>query len=105
MQPLPLSTTADTECLRPLLADVAVDGRLHARLREQLLEGQRVEAAPCSSDLLQVASRPQGQLLRQVKLIMVLIMYDNTGVPTVLGSLLVHTAWVSKCRDVWITMA
>ena len=105
MQPLPLSTTADTECLRPLLADVAVDGRQHARLREQLLEGQRVEAAPCSSDLLQVASRPQGQLLMQVKLITVKLMYDNTGVPTVLGSLLVHAAWVSNSQHVWITMA
>ena len=71
MQPFPLSTTADTSYLRPLLADVAVDGRLSGRLHEQMLEGQGVEAAPCSSDLLQVASRPQGQLLMQVKLIMV----------------------------------
>ena len=71
MQPLPLSTTANTECLRPLLADVAVGCRLSERLVEQLLEGQGDEAAPCSSDLLQVASRPQGQLLRQVKLITV----------------------------------
>ena len=71
MQPLPLSTTAGTECLRPLLADVAVDGRLSERLVEQMLEGQGGEAAPCSSNLLQVASRPQGQLLRQVKLITV----------------------------------
>ena len=69
MQPLPLSTTADTECLRPLLADVAVDGRLSERLVEQMLEGRGGEAAPCSSNLLQVASCPQGQLLRQVKLI------------------------------------
>lgn len=100
MQPLPLSTIADKECLCPLLGDVGMDvGQLWG-LREQVLEGQRVDVAPGSSDLLQVAGGPKGQLLRQLGIFIVSTICYNTGVSTVSGSLLVYVAWAGELQHV-----